>query len=430
MRIKISFFIAFAMLSLGSFAQNENTTSPYSRYGLGDITPQSFGRSAGMGGVSYGSRDKVQVNFANPASYSAIDSLSFIFEAGINGKFTNMKDNLGSQNNHNINLSYFSLSFPISHRWGAAIGLCPYADKGYELQESLSSNVLDTIQNRYLGTGTLSKFFIGNSFYITKNLSVGVNINYIFGNLSHLTYNNFSSGTSSEEAFSVETSDNTRYRNFSFEYGLQYKIELNKKKSLTLGAVYQAPFTFAAEYFQQKYRILLGTSSADTVFSVVNIPNGRVKVPGSIGVGFMYEVKDKLSVGADFKTQNWEKATFLGSKDPNLTTLRSGNVGLEYIPNKFSLKSYLAHVSYRIGARYSETYVTVNDHQIKEYGLTMGLGLPLVNATKSMHNSLMNIALEIGKRGTTSYGLLQENYAKICVSFSLYENWFIKRKFD
>ena len=63
------------MLSGATIAQN-NTNSPYTRYGYGQLADQGSGNSKAMGGVAYGLRDKYQVNFANPASYTAIDSLT------------------------------------------------------------------------------------------------------------------------------------------------------------------------------------------------------------------------------------------------------------------------------------------------------------------------------------------------------------------
>lgn len=63
-------------------AQN-NTNSPYTRYGYGHLSDQGSSNSKAMGGVAYGLRDGSQVNFANPASYTAVDSLTFIFDGAV-----------------------------------------------------------------------------------------------------------------------------------------------------------------------------------------------------------------------------------------------------------------------------------------------------------------------------------------------------------
>jgi len=88
------------LLGLSGFSQNNNTTSPYSRYGLGDLHHYGYGRTAAMGGASIGSRHSVQINSANPASYNSNDSLSFIFDFGIDGKYST----LGTMNEHGTGL--------------------------------------------------------------------------------------------------------------------------------------------------------------------------------------------------------------------------------------------------------------------------------------------------------------------------------------
>lgn len=55
-----------------------STNSPYTRYGLGDMFDQSFTNNAAMGGVGYALRTPEHINAMNPASYTAVDSLSFI----------------------------------------------------------------------------------------------------------------------------------------------------------------------------------------------------------------------------------------------------------------------------------------------------------------------------------------------------------------
>src|SRR5947209_17471000 len=61
--------VLFIFFSIASFAQDN---SPYSRYGLGDMTPQTNIATRGMGSVSAAYADSLglSINFDNPASYS------------------------------------------------------------------------------------------------------------------------------------------------------------------------------------------------------------------------------------------------------------------------------------------------------------------------------------------------------------------------
>lgn len=74
--------IAFLTVAAVVFAQHVGSNSPYSRYGYGLLSNPAFGASEAMGGISYGLRRSQQVNPGNPASYSEIDSLTFIFDMG------------------------------------------------------------------------------------------------------------------------------------------------------------------------------------------------------------------------------------------------------------------------------------------------------------------------------------------------------------
>ena len=78
-KVVIISFLIFTQLPL--WAQN-NTNSPYTRFGYGELADRSFGAGRAMGGVGYGLRSSKQINPLNPASYSCMDSLTFLFDFG------------------------------------------------------------------------------------------------------------------------------------------------------------------------------------------------------------------------------------------------------------------------------------------------------------------------------------------------------------
>ena len=79
-RLRSSFtFLFFILFSLSAAAQVA-TSSPYSRYGVGDLHQGGFAKNLGMGGLSLGLIQPFNVNFSNPASYSSV--LLTTFEAG------------------------------------------------------------------------------------------------------------------------------------------------------------------------------------------------------------------------------------------------------------------------------------------------------------------------------------------------------------
>ena len=74
--ISLGVLVWLTLLSAG--AQN-NTASPYTRFGYGELADRSFGAGRAMGGIGVGLRSPKQINPMNPASYSCMDSLTFIF---------------------------------------------------------------------------------------------------------------------------------------------------------------------------------------------------------------------------------------------------------------------------------------------------------------------------------------------------------------
>jgi len=135
-------------------------------------------------------------------------------------------------------------------------------------------------------------------------------------------------------------------------------------------------------------------------------------------------MQDKLVAGAEVVYQDWSNVSLptLGQSFNQSTSVR---VGLEYIPNRFDLKNYLKHISYRAGAYYTSPIAKVNNTMINDYGLTLGAGLPFKNTKSSL-----NFSVETGKRGTQANNLIKENYTYFSVSLILYDFWFFKPKYN
>lgn len=414
--------IVLIICGLSGFAQNNNTTSPFSRYGIGDLHHYGYGRTAAMGGASLGSRHSVQINSANPASYNSNDSLSFIFDFGIDGTFSKYKSNVGSMSANDINFKYFSLSWPVTKWFGAGMGLQPYSDMGYEVAFSEPLDDLNNIYHSYQGEGTTSKAFFGSSISLFKGLSIGANLNYIFGRLNQNTGIAFDNAN----LFYLSKTEGTRLRNFTLTYGLQYDFQLKKGEYLTLGATFekQTDITVLHRTFSYK-SISVGTSTLSDTLEYSPEGKGDIKLPSTFGVGLSYHKINKLEVNLDYYHAGWSNSTFFGEKDPLITDQNRISAGFEYIPEALSIRSYLKKVKYRAGIHQENSYLKLNDRQIREFGISFGAGFPFPKS-----KSTANFALEFGKKGTTDDDLVKNNYMKFSLYLNFYDYWFMKRKFD
>lgn len=424
---RLSLLVGLVMFPALLFAQfNNNTTSPYSRYGLGELQSTGFGRSSAMGGAAFASRFNKQINLSNPAAYNAIDSLGFMFEFGVDSKFSNFKNDLGNNFSNDVNFQYFAMNFNVSKRIGAAMGLVPFSDVGYNVElfeEVENTGVVRTI---YYGAGTLSKAFLGLAVEPFKNVSIGANLNYTFGMLNQNAEVDFFEAS---DFYRVQQYKSLRISDFGFEFGVQATIPLENDRKVILAAVFENNPKYNAKYSEITQKNLSTGSSVDQDTlsnpSLAVEQDRIIEYPYSFGIGISFVKNNSFEINADYEHKAWGDAIFLGDKSVFLTDLNKFALGAEWIPDRFSIQSYLKRVSYRAGFKFEETYLKFNEKQINDFGISFGLGLPVYRS-----NSTIDVAVQFGKMGTKKNNLVLENYARLNLSVNLYDLWFIKRRFD
>jgi hypothetical protein len=422
--------LAFSSLAFISNSQNLNTYSPYSRFGVGIISNRGFAQSSGMGGVSQTTRNPYSINYLNPASYSAQDSMSFIFDFGVQGATTTYKgfdqylDKYTAKSSTG-GIHHIAIAFPLSKNWGIAAGFAPYSSVGYKMirfeTDPILLSTIGRIKYEHAGNGGISQAFIGTGFNPIKNLSVGVNLLYYFGSLDYNSNIIFPSNdgdyTSLNYMSSIVVNDIT------FSAGLQYTLELDKEKhnSLIFGATVEnrknlnIKYKWAAEMYSD--------NSYDTLVPFQDVKNSFL-LPTSINIGIAYSIKDKFIGSLEYFVQDWSKTEAFNTTDP-LTKMETYRLGVEFTPNLKDLKSYLKKVHYRIGGYYTKSNLLVNSTQINDYGMTFGLGLPLRNKTR------LNLSYELGTRGTNDNYLIKENFGIFSLSLTFHDYpWFFKRKYN
>ncbi len=406
------------------FAQfNNNTSSPYSRFGLGDLQPYGFGRSAAMGGASLASRSHYQINLSNPASYSAIDSLTFMFEFGIDSKYSKFTNNIGSATSVDANFQYMAMKFQITNWMATSLGLLPFSDIGYAIQVNEEIDNVGAVLTKYFGAGTVSNAYIGVAVEPFENVSLGVNLNYMFGKLNKNAEVYF---LDSPDFYGVQKYADFRLRDFGLDFGAQVTLPLKNKKHIVFAAVVEnkPEYTSLFSDITQKNLSYGNTIDRDTLH-YSDEQRGNINMPLTLGGGISFVKEDVLEVNVDYFHQGWSNSTFFGEKPLNITDLNKFAVGAEWIPNKHSIRGYMSKIAFRAGFKYEETYLLFGDHHINDLGISFGVGLPVYRS-----NSTVNIAAEFGKRGTMDDGLILEKYARLNLSLNLYDLWFVKRRFD
>ncbi len=399
-------------------------SSPYSRYGIGDLQNNNSPLNMSMGGISIALKSPYFINTSNPASYSAFDSLSFVFESGAYSNIVQLGTNNLTENGNYTTLSNLKFGCPITKWWRSSIGLLPFSQVGYNIKDIENLEDIGKVEYLYKGSGGVNKFYWGNAIKINRNLSVGFNASYLFGTIDKTRYISF---PDSVYFLNLRVKNFTKVNDFYINYGIQYYVKLKKNLELGSGVIFSNSTKIRAKDNIIAETFLPNISGVDIIKDTVeNSPDviGDIILPKNIGIGMVLKKSDKFMIGVDYQWQNWEKYSSFGEKD-SLNNSMQLSSGVQIIPNSRSLNNYWEKINYRFGFRYSKTYLELRNNQLNEFGISFGLGFPIKRT-----NSTINIAAEVGQRGTTEHNLIKENYIKFTLGIAIYERWFIKRKFD
>jgi len=398
------------------------TSSPYSRFGIGDIFNKNYGRGQAMGGLGIGLHSDRDLNLINPASLSKMDSLTFLFEVGILDKFTRFSTSDQHSYANNVGFSYLAMGFPITKWWSGSAGILPYSGVEYSIADTDFNPLIGDIESSFKGDGGVSQFFLSNSISPVKYISLGLNFSYLFGPINHSKSIVFPSDSL---FFSTHARNSTIVGDIHLSYGLQVDIPLKNNYFLTIGGIFENQSNLKTESRKLVYNT--GQGIVDTLLYNIDQENSIV-LPMSLGSGFTFGKRNKFTVGFDYRQQNWADSEFVGQKD-SLANSQDFILGMEYIPDAFSPIRYSKRVRYRAGLRYSKSYLQLKGSQLQEFGINFGVGLP-VSMDRLPRKHTINLSAEIGKRGTITNDLISEFYGLFTVQLNLHDIWFFKQKYD
>jgi hypothetical protein len=462
-----------------SFAQIL-TSSPYSRYGIGELNLQTFATPAAMGGsfIAY-HQDTIApftINTANPAGLAGI-RLS-IFELGGQSQFTKISSETTSIKKKNTNFSYGSVGFPLKRFGGAAFGIMPYSTVGYKITSTQENASIGTMTYVFQGDGGINKAFLGAGVKPFKNqiwkfynsaeadtmikynqtakykrkkfgkqllseLSIGLTGNYLFGTINQVTdviYPGSIVYYNSRRQRSVQVND------FTFNGGLQTHFTIDSVKSkgqhrllkekikIGIGAYVNTPMGIQAKQSNIIYNYSLDGFGVerpkDTVLNSQDNP-GTITLPLEMGLGFSVKKGEKLTVLMDAATTNWSGFKYFDTPSVDFKNSYRVSAGLNFVPNKlaYGTANYIRRIHYRLGVSYSDGYLDLKNTAISNYFVSAGLGLP-VGIGRFDDVAMVNISAQYGKMGTMTNNLLQEDYVRLVLGFTFNKRWFIKYKYD
>lgn len=403
----ILFFISFKS-SLAQFA-----ASPYSLFGIGKMSDAGLTYHDAMGGLGISNGKYWVLNNVNPALLPM--NTFTTFDLGLFAERRSLVTTDLTQNNTNGGLRNLAIAFPVKElKWSMAFGLMPYSDVSYNM--STSSPVVNreeaTANYTYQGDGGINQVYLSSGWQlIPKFLSAGIRASYAFGSITNETIIEIQERVFTDEEDEVGTAKSfqpsryfisTRYSDLLFEGGLNLKKDFKKNLALSLGFVYE----FGANMKTTKEQTIqiYNPSEPD---SITARATGNTYLPPKYGLGLSLTKLNKWTFGVDFYTRDWAlfKSDFQDSDE--LTKNYKIIVGGEFTPDMFSVTSYLKRATFLFGFSAEQTSIFVNNTNINDFGINFGLSLPVGNA------SIFNLGLKFGQLGTTSNGLIREDYFKL-----------------
>ncbi|KAA1243079.1 outer membrane protein transport protein [Aquimarina sp. RZ0] len=421
--IKKILVVILVILTSGSYAQ-EGTSSPYSFYGIGIQKFKGTVENRSMGGLSI-LTDSIHLNLQNPASYGELRLTTYTIGANYNG--LNLDNAQGDDSyKDNASLDYLAIGIPVG-RFGFGFGVIPINSVGYDTRSTASNGD----ESLFTGKGGINRVFVSAGFKVNQNLSVGLDFNYNFGNIE-----NKSILRRSGLQFNTREISNSDLSGVSMSLGVVYKKMITDKLELSTSIVSTPSFKLNSENSLELATIRIRNDGIELVEQrqEIEVEDRNLDLPAEVKIGGGIGQPKKWFIGAEY---TYLDAGDFGSRSPafenssdNISSVRYENaskfgLGGYYIPNYNSLTSYLNRVVYRAGIRYEETGLNINGQSIDEFGISFGVGLPVGNLFSNV-----NLGLELGQRGTTSAGLVKEEFFNISLSMSLNDRWFRKIKFN
>ncbi len=401
--------------------------SPFSQFGVGDLLFNNGNlRNIGMGYSGISSRHHEYVNFINPALLPNLRSprtsrLNHTYrnwdhyrnlkvDSTVKIDFALQYQNRsiqtpnGYENASGMNVAYLTFSMPLSKTWGTSLGIVPFSSVNYNIvyNEPVIGKPAQTASVQNKGTGGLYKIFLSNGVGITKNLSVGLETAFLYGNINNELFSTVSDISTKNFGFSRQTT----YSSFGFKPGVLFRREIIKsyydttyradssgrltvpeiiKKTKSTGAFYNFALTYDMFTTMNIARSLnlyvLDASNRIAMDTTVETNKYTTKLPSTLRLGFSLDEPMCWAFSADAFYTPWSNYS-TGFSTDTLANAYGFSIGGEYTRCPYDKKNNKRVVketskTYRIGFSYMKTPVIYRNRQLDDVSFSICGTLPL-----------------------------------------------------
>ena len=431
---KIFLLSVFLVMSVCVSAQDGTygSYSPYSIFGIGDISRQGTSFNKSMGGVGIATRNNRFINYMNPASLTARDSLSFMADFGLSQKNTIYRQGDLRSANNTFNIYDFMMSFPIWKSSAFVVGITPFSDVGYNFSHIEENQDIigqtGNIEYDSYGNGSVYQIFLGAGATFWKNFSVGAEMIYYFGNVDKITNMNYTDPSYR----SINSGSELSIRGVTGKFGVQYEQKLAGDVSMVVGATYKLGTNMKG--YAVNYKYANQSSVSDTLnHRVDTLGKENIRIGDELGLGISVRGGDRWSAEFNYTRSDWRKTgldsapgfAVKGDMDFTTSVSQSFRAGFEITPNRNDIRYYLRKCTYRAGVYYNQEYYKVNGHNVNSIGITIGATLPVFR----WYNGL-TLGIDFGQRSSDKYDMIRERYVMFNIGFNIHDIWFQKPRYN
>ncbi len=431
---KLIILAVFLVVSISVSAQDGTygAYSPYSIYGIGDISKEGTAYNKTKGGTGIATRNRKFINYLNPAAVTARDSLSFMADFGLVQNNTIYSQGDLRSGHNTFNIYDFVLSFPIYRSSAFMVGITPYSDVGYDFSSiekdpAIIGNTGNITYDSY-GNGSVYQAFFGAGVTFWKKLSVGAEAIYYFGNLDKITRMDYAD----QSYRSLNSGSELTINGVTGKFGLQYEQELGNDVSMIIGATYR--MGTGMKGYSTNFRYATQSSVTDSLRHTVDTLGAKgMRFGDEIGIGIAVKGGEKWSAEFNYLRSDWTKSGFdsaqgfavSGGSVFSSNVSQSFRAGFEIVPNRNDIRSYMKTCSYRVGAYYDQAYYKLDGNNVNSVGVTFGMTLPVFQ----WHNGI-SLGVDVGQRSSTRNNMIRERYATFFIGFNIHDLWFRKIQYN
>ncbi len=418
---------AFGLLcatTLSGWAQNIGN-SPFSRLGVGDLTPVGNVRQAGMAYAGISAPQNDFINLANPALL--YHSRLTVLESGLLGQYKELRSQNTRSTGFNGSLNYLGMAMPITKRGALRVGFNPYSTVSYDIATALPVTNLPNVryEDRRQGRGGLNQVTVGYGHRLGAGFSAGLEASYLFGNSQTESLVRLVPTLQNPGLLYTSQRPLTRANGFMVKPGVAYRKAVSGLTFFNVGATYELPAVLNAERSVESL-LTSGEGSLSFPFpgDTLQRQEGQLRLPARYGLGLSFDKPYAWVLAADFRYEPWGQFLDLGN-DGGLGNAYRMALGAEWIPDITSVGNYLKRVTYRAGTFYEQTPLLVQGNQVEDFGINFGMTLPV-----NKNLSGINLAIILGQRGQLNTDPLSERYLRIALGFNVNERWFQRYRVD